>query len=487
VDLGTTYVAGGLSVVSGLVLLPVAAGTIGLETYGIWLTFSAIQQLFFALDLGLPVTLVRFTAAARPVAGRTIADVWALGRRALLLMGGGQFLIFLPVALVVRALGDLEFDALPLVLLGAGVFLLGVPIRLPLHVLQGSGHYATTSIHLIVGTLLGQSLKVGAMFSGAPGIMLWLAAGDVVTLALPGILSYAWLRRSPDIDVRRRVEATPSAVASRSRDLLRFAGGNAVLTTSGSVVTYTGTIFVAMLLSPSAVSVYDAAIKVFQGGRRLQDMLIGPLLPWTTRQVPDSEEGRAGPTEMLYLRLSRLVALPVAAALVVLIYVTPHLLDLWVGARFQGAVTPLRLLLVVLLLQTLLIPGLLLRQARNRMNGYAVLTALWMILCVAATGLLVDVHGLTGAALGALIPLAIVFIPLLLVNSSEFADHWFLPVREIAIAATVLGLIASAGALFAMRNVVALVAGLCLAAAGLTALIVFMRSAVKDTRGRQRA
>ena len=486
-DLGTTYVAGGLSLVSGLILLPVAANTIGLETYGTWLAFSAIQQLFFALDLGLPLTLIRFSAASRPVAGQTIADVWALGRRALLLMGGGQFLAFLGVAVVARARGDLQFDALPLVLLGAGVFLLGVPIRLPLHVLQGSGHYATTSIYLIVATLLGQSLKVAAMLAGAPGIMVWLAAGDVLTVALPGLLSYARLRRIPDIDVRRRAENPLSDSGSRTRDLLRFAGGSALLTTSGSVVTYTGTIFVAMLLSPAAVSVYDAAIRVFQGGRRIQDMLIGPLLPWTTRHVPDGDEGRAGLTEVLYRRLSRLVALPLAAGLLVLVYFTPQLIDLWVGARFRAAVTPLRLLLVVLILQALLIPGLLLRQARNRIGGYAVLTALWMVLCVAVTGWLVDVHGLTGAALGALIPLAVVIVPLLLVDSREFSDHWSLPVREFAIAAAVLGLIATAAALFAMGVFVASVAGLCVAMGSVTALVVTMRSAILDTGGRHRA
>jgi O-antigen/teichoic acid export membrane protein len=172
---------------------------------------------------------------------------------------------------------------------------------------------------------------------------------------------------------------------------------------------------------------------------------------------------------------------------VVLVHVTPYLLDLWVGARFQGAVTPLRVLLVVLLLQALLVPGLLLRQARNRMGGYALLTASWMVLCLVATGLLVDAHGLTGAALGVLIPLAVLFVPLLLVDSREFTDHWSLPLREVAVTAAVLGLVASAGALLATGTVVASIAGLCAAAAGLTALVVVVRSAFTDTRGRHRA
>jgi len=484
VDLSTTYVAGGLSLASGLVLLPVAAQTIGLHVYGTWLALSAVQQLFFALDLGIPVTIVRFSAAATSGTGTgmSLNDIWVMGRRVLAVVGSCQFLAFLAVAALARESGNLDFSLLPLVVLGAGVFLVGVPVRLPLHVLQGTGHYSTTSFHLIAGTLIGQSLKVAAMVSGAPDVIVWLAVGDVLTVSLPGLLSYARLRRSRPF----RFFTWPRAAgrqAPRSRDLVRFAGSNAMLATSGAIVTYVSTILVAVLLSPVAVSVFDAAMRIYQGGRRAQDMLMGPLLPWATRQVSPLADGVTTLTGLLYRRVSRLVILPMTVVLVVTVHVTPQLLDLWLGPQFTDAVVPLRLLLCVLVLQTLLIPGLLMRQARNLVGRYAWLTTAWMLLSVPATALLIWTQGLPGAALGALIPLVLLFLPLLLVGHGELLGRdKALPVQEVLITAAVAGLIATASVLSSVDGRLPSIGAAVAALAGVVLLATVVRAELATVR-----
>ncbi|HEX2576590.1 MAG TPA: hypothetical protein VHK88_09600, partial [Aquihabitans sp.] len=141
VDLASTYVAGVLSMVSGFVLLPVAAHTVGIEVYGTWLTFAALQQLIFTCDLGLQATLIRFSAKAWTEGGRepAIASLWLTGRRAFAVLGVVGFCAFVLSALLLRSHGELDYDLVSMLVLGVGVFLVGVPARLPLAMLQGIG------------------------------------------------------------------------------------------------------------------------------------------------------------------------------------------------------------------------------------------------------------------------------------------------------------------------------------------------------------
>lgn len=474
VDLVTSYLAGGLSLVSGLILLPVAAGTVGLPVYGTWLALSAIQQLIFAIDLGAGTTLVRFSAAARPGGSLPLPAVWALGRRVVGTLGAVQLLIYLLAALAARAAGDFDVDYVTLVGLGVGIFLVGVPLRLALHVLQGTGHYSIASVYLIVGTLLGQSLKVVAMVAGTPNVLLWLAVGDVVTVAVPGLLAWIRLRGLVAFPLLGRIDAGRSD-ALRSRDVLSFAGNNAALVASGAVLLHGSTLVVGLSLSPSAVAIYDAATKIFQGGRRLLDMVMGPLLPWATVRLT---EGEVPPdvAAALFRRLWRFAVLPLSIALVALCVAAPWLVDQWLGARFADAVLPLQILVGVLVLQTFLVPGVVLRQATNRFGTFSRMHVAWMLASLVLAVPLVQAVGLSGAPLAVLLPLVVLFVPMLLADGPLFLGDRRVIRRECASTGAILAAGVGAASLVGSGRSVAVAVGVLVVAACLGACAVLVRN-----------
>ncbi len=492
-DLASTYVAGILSMVSGFVLLPVAAHTVGIEVYGTWLTFAALQQLVFTCDLGLQATVVRFSAKARTEGGRdaAVAGLWLTGRRAFALLGIGGFVTFTLSSLLLRSHGELDFDLLSMIVLGVGVFLVGVPARLPLAVLQGIGLYSATAVHLIVGTLLGQSVKVVALLTATAGDVLpWLALGDALTVAVPGLLSLRRLRRETGVSaLGGTATGAVAGVVLPRRELLAYAGYSAVLVAGLAVLFQANTLLIGLLVSAGAVAVFDGALRVFQGGRRIVDLAIGPLVPWATARLAAGSDDTGRAAADTTVGLWRYVVLPLGAGVAVLYAAAPLIVDLWLGERFAEVVPLMRILLVVLLLQVLVVPVFVVRQALGRLRSHTVLTTVWVVTSIPLTVLLVSRYGLVGAAVGPLLPQVLLLPAFLFADTRRMlGEHWLLPLREMAVVSGVLVLLVGGSGLAAGHSSSTSVSGYVLVLAGLaTGAVVLIRGRRRSTPAEQGA
>ncbi len=473
VDLASTYVAGVLSMVSGFVLLPVAAHTVGIEVYGTWLTFAALQQLVFTCDLGLQATVVRFSAKAWTEGGRdaAVAGLWLTGRRAFALLGVVGLATFTLSALLLRSHGELDFDLLSMAVLGVGVFLVGIPARLPLAVLQGIGLYSATAVHLIIGTLLGQSVKVVALLTATAGDVLpWLALGDALTVAVPGLLSLRRLRRETGLSAFGVTAGTVAPTALPRRELLAYAGYSAVLVAGLAILFQANTLLIGLLLSAGAVAVFDGALRVFQGGRRIVDLAIGPLVPWATARLAVGSDSTGRAAADTTVQLWRYAVLPLGAGVAALYAAAPVIVDLWLGERFAEVVPLMRILLVVLLLQVVVVPAFVVRQALGRLRSHTVLTVVWVAVSIPLTVLLVSRYGLVGAALGPLVPQVLLLPAFLLADARRMlGEHWLLPLREMAVVSGVLVLLVGGSGLAADHSSSTSVSGYVLVLAGLAA------------------
>jgi O-antigen/teichoic acid export membrane protein len=151
------------------------------------------------------------------------------------------------------------------------------------------------------------------------------------------------------------------------------------------------------------------------------------------------------------------------------------LVDVWLGDQFDEVIPLMQILLVVLLLQVLVMPSFVVRQALGRLRSHAVLTVVWVVLSIPLTVFLVSRYGLVGAALGPLLPQVLLLPGFLLADGRRMlGEYWSLPLREMAVVSGVFVLLLGGSSLAASHSSSAAAAGYVLVLIGLVAGVMVL-------------
>lgn len=163
----------------------------------------------------------------------------------------------------------------------------------------------------------------------------------------------------------------------------------------------TDEIVISAFLPISAVAPYAIARKLSEVAQILTDQFMRVLLPLASRLNAENDQARIRSIYLIGTRLTLVIFLPVGCALIVL---APPILTLWVGAEYADYAYLVTILTVASLIDTSQWPAGSILQGVARHRPLALISIGAGIANVALSMALVQSFGLTGVAVGTLVP-----------------------------------------------------------------------------------
>lgn len=405
VILGTTtsLAAKAVTLATWFLLTPFLLRRLGATHYGLWVLVGSFVAYGSLLNFGVGSALTKYVAEYRSrgelASGRSVVatSLWlylALGLAAILLS-----LVAAPLypALFRVPAAERELAALLVIVMGVNVGV-AIPCTATTSVLMGLQRYDLYNGVTLAVTLLSAVATVAALLLG--GGVVAMTAVNIPILLLVQIPAIVMIRRiAPELGFGLR-----GARLSTARRVLAFSSSLFVGDVAARLQTQTDEIVIGVLLAVSSVTPYAIARKLGEGAQMVTESFLKVILPLASElhAVDDHARLRA-----LYLASTRLTLAIYVPAACVLVVIPDLVLRLWVGPEFV-AYAPL-----VALLTLAGLFGVARWPAANVLNGMG--RARFQAAAAIGNGLaniglsvaLVGPYGLTGVAVGTLIPMLV--------------------------------------------------------------------------------
>ena len=382
------------------VLTPFVLGRLGPQEYALWVLTSAITSYGFLLEFGVGTAIIKYVAedTARgdhETAAAVIASArWLYVAFAIIAVGSSVLLArFIPRWFGVPP--ELQRSATWLVVLTGVNVAIAVTFTPPLSVLRGLQRYDLSNGVTIAGSIIEAAAAMAALFAGW-GVVGMLAVIVPVNV-LMGMASTVLLKRvASDLRIGWR-GANRAAV----RRVLSFSSSVFAIETASRLQTKTAEFVIAALATLDAVTPYALARRLGDVAEMVAIQFLKVVMPLAS-ELHASEHGSKLRT--LYIVSSRIalaISVPVA---VVLTVIGGKILALWVGPAYGHYAGLVALLAVSRLIASSQWPAseILLGMTKHRMVAATALTS--GVLHVVLGALLLPSFGLTGVAVGGLIP-----------------------------------------------------------------------------------
>jgi O-antigen/teichoic acid export membrane protein len=324
--------AQGISIVTGLISVPLTIGYLGAERYGLWMTMSSAVAILGFADLGMGNGLVNVISEAhgkedRELAGRYVSSAFfsLVGVAATLAC---LFAITYPLIPWKRAFNVSSSIAVnevgPAMWTLTGCFLLTIPLGIVYKVRSGYQEGFSNSLWLAIGNLLGLSGVLLAIYlkAGLPFLVLAMAGGPAVALLMNSVAMFGvkrpWLRP-------RWRNVTSTAL----KRVLHLGALYLVLQVTLAVVYSSDNIIAAHILGSTAVAEYAVSAKMFSLTPILLGLVIRPLWPAYGESISRGDVEWVRKTLIRSLKLSLVVAASVSTILVLF---GARIINLWVGS-----------------------------------------------------------------------------------------------------------------------------------------------------------
>jgi len=405
------YIAIGVDVALGVLLLPLNIAYLGESAYGLLVLTTSVTTYFSMLDFGYGSAQVKFASQYR-----ALGDAKALNE-----ITSTIFFLFSSIALAMYAIAvALAFNVGEVVRLGAaqeatarwvllivsGHVALGLPFSVFGGITNGFQRYYLNTLISIVTSLVVAAATVVVLLRGH-GLVELVAVTTGIRIAALFAYRRTAYRAFPQLSVR-----WSHVRWVRLREVTAFSVFLFVIEIAQKINYTADTIVVGAFMGTTAVAVWAVAARLTSAVRTLSQavgrFLFPSLVEVATR---DSAEG----LQLLLIQGTRLSLAMVVPMAVILSLLADHVVTAWVGSRFQGSVSIVRLLAIVVSLRV----GTLTAYTLLKGGGHHQFAA-WSSVMVALTNLglsvlLVGPLGFVGVALGTLIPVSIssvfVFVP----------------------------------------------------------------------------
>lgn len=382
-----------------LILTPFVIRHVGLEAFGVWAVVNGLLAFTSLLEAPSALAAIKYISRSNAHENpgqldRLVSNLLAtqLGLAAPVILGVGIFAFGWPGLLSPDV--ELRGTAQIICLIVGVAIAVNFPLGLSKSLLTGMGRQVEVQVLGILGSLLNAACVVGSLRAGF-GLM-GLSIASAASLMFPGIL--AWFRvygLLPGLRVSPRH-------CSRDQlcELAGFGSASFVTNVAMTVVRRIDVLILSGPLGLGAVAVFQVAARVADQAQMFLCQLANALTP-AMGELFGGEDSRR--RAAWFLRGS-LISLSLAVVpCIFLIMEAEDLLVWWVGRDFLGAVVPLRILAISLLI------GCLEDHTGNvlSMGGrHRALAAYWVIIAVTkivASLLLLPHWGLAAPAAGTLI------------------------------------------------------------------------------------
>jgi O-antigen/teichoic acid export membrane protein len=389
-----------------LVLTPFILNQLGDTMFGLWVLVGSVVAYGFLLDFGIAGAITKYTAEFR--AKKAGEEARSLIATALWLYTGlGLFVILIslviaPLFPVIFNVADAEREtAIWLVLLsgiGVGITILCTTTTA---VLRGLQRFDLINLIGVSATLVSAGATVIVLLLGGGAIGL-VVVGIAVTLftQIPNV----WFiyRIAPELRFGWR-----GANRTLLRTVASYSSSIFVMNVGGYLESKTDEMVIGGFLPVSTVTPYNLARRLSLLPQTLAEQFLMLLLPMASEIYAKNDLGQLRFLYIVSTRITLAVALPTGLTL---IFLAQNILTVWVGVEYASYAYLVVMLTVAAIIDTTQWPAGLVLQGIARHSPLATMSIAAGVANLILSIMLVNYIGLTGVALGTLIPTIVICI-----------------------------------------------------------------------------
>jgi O-antigen/teichoic acid export membrane protein len=420
-----TLASRGLTLVLGLVFVPLLIRSLGMELYGLLaITWMVLGQLGW-MDLGFSAACTRFVSHALARHDPSGAARWAwTSMAAQAVIGGIGTLVLWAAAPSIVAVMHVQPGRVGLAVLTLRLFALMIPVDLVTRSLSGVLE-AAQRFGMVGGLALFSSLVTNAVYVvgiARGGDFLAVVYGLVVLRGVTLVATFLAARHVlPELVPRERFPS-PARLPARMREMLGFGGWVTVNSAVGPALLYFDRWLIGVLLGVAALPYFTVPFNLVMQLMLIPGSVTAPLFPAFTALRAG---GGGEQAQEYYVRSQRYLLVVVLPLQFVLFVWAPEILRLWVGADFAAQAAGVLRLLVAALMLGLLAPvsGALL-QGAGRPDLLSRVYLAELPINAVMMWLLVRRWGIEGAAAGFALRMVVETLLLWAVVHREFRWRW---------------------------------------------------------------
>jgi O-antigen/teichoic acid export membrane protein len=391
-------------------LTPFVLNHIEPTLYGLWVLVGSVMSYGTLLDLGISAAITKYVAEyrargewdnARHLVGTALVTYVTLSCIVILL--SIAFAPLFPRLFNIPAENhSLSIWLTILAGLGTG---LAVPINSTIAVLRGLQRFDLLNLISIVSTVLLACATVAVLVLGG-GIIGYAIVGTAinVVMAVPAV----WLIQSiaPDLHF-----GLVGASRPMFKKLTSFSSSIFMIRIGGQLESKTDEIVIGAFLPVSTVTPYSIARRLSAFPTLLAEQFLTLILPLASKLHAENDQTRLRSVYITSTRLTLAIFLPVGISL---IFLAGPFLGFWVGEEFAEYAYLVLILSLAGMIDTCTWPAGFVLQGMGLPRFSGTMSILTGIFNLVLSLILVRRLGLTGVALGTLIPTSIVCLGLVI-------------------------------------------------------------------------
>jgi O-antigen/teichoic acid export membrane protein len=405
-NVSTRYLAIIAETILGLVMLPFNLGHLGTAEYGLWVLLGSITVHFSVLDLGYGGALVKFMAQYR--AHRNA--------RALNEIASTLFFVFSAIGLLAYAVAvvvafnlDHLFKVTPeqaeagkwILMIIAVHIAMNFPFSVFGGVIAGFQRYDANNMVAIATSIAVAAVNAAVLLAGY-GLIALVASTTCVRIVAYFIYRRNAYRIFPELQIRLSLFRR-----DRLREVTGFSVYSSIIDWANKLNYQLDELVIGAFIGSSAVAVWAPAERIITGTQRLTNQLNGVLFPVIVDSDASQQKVRLQQILLQGTRLSLVMVVPIAAALVLLAH---PLIHAWLGPAkapaLAGAVPVLQILAFAVAIRVGNATGTTVLKGAGEHRMLAFVNLGTGLANVVLSILLIKRFGLVGVAAGTLIPIA---------------------------------------------------------------------------------
>jgi O-antigen/teichoic acid export membrane protein len=388
---------------TGFLLTPFILHQLGAASYGLWLLVASVVAYGSLPELGVTGAVIKYVAEYR-VRGHSAEARRLIATALWLYTILGLIIIVLSVALA--PFFPRLFNISPaerataswlVVLMGLALGI-SIPCATTHGVLRGLQRFDLINVISISGTLLTAIATVAVLLLGG-GLLGMVAVNIPITLIMQVPAIWFIKRSAPELRLSWR-----GASRHMARTVFSFSSSLFVIQASERLQTKTDEIVIGAFLPVRAVTPYGIARRLSEAAQLLTRQFLKVLLPLASELHAEKDQARLQALYTASTRLTLAVFLPVGSIIIIL---ARPLLTVWVGATYARYANLVLILTIASLIDTSQWPAASVLQGMARHRLLAVISIASGLANVVLSIVLVRSLGLTGIALGTLIPTSV--------------------------------------------------------------------------------
>ena len=384
-------------------LTPFIIHRLGASDYGLWVLVGSVAAYGALLEFGIANAITKyvaeFLARGEPEqAGRLIATaLWLyIGLGLLVVLVSASLAPWVPALL---QLTDQQRASAATLLVVSGLAVgISLPSTTTYGIMRGLQRYDLINLVSVLGTTLTVAGTVAALMLNA-GVIGITAVAIPITLLMQLLSVYLIRRAAPELHW-----SLVQADRRQVRTVFSFSAALFVINIAGQVQTKTDEIVIGAALPVADVTPYSIARRLSEIPQLLTDQFMKVLMPLASHMNATDDRNQLRLLYLISTRLTLALDVPLVCGLVVL---SRSFLTVWVGAEYASAAPLVTLLAIASLFGTSLWPASNILQGMARHKPLAIFAIGSALVNLFLSIWLVHPLGVTGVALGTLIPTTI--------------------------------------------------------------------------------